>query len=299
MTARLVLLAAAAAVAACGSRPGDELLGDLAVADGRWEAALESYTEAGSAPRILAKRATVALEAGRPGAAALAWAELARRDSSYAGEAAAGIARAAQLAQRDGDMLSLATAVRSLGEVAPAWPLGRLALPLRLAAFPSNEDVVALAPAILAAAPARDVADEALAALAAAWRQQGRCDRAAPLLDALSRRFEGTAAAEAAAGFAGCRLEAGLADLDAGELERARVALGEAVNRDPGGAAGRRALVALGDVHFQTGDVFAAQLAWRTAAAAAVEADSITALALDRLRAASASDSTGVPGIPQ
>lgn len=296
---RRVLPMVLAVLAACGDRLGDELLGDAAVAEGRWEAALAAYTEAGGEPRILAKRATAALEAGRPGAAALAWTELARRDSSFAGEAAAGLARAAAMAQRDGDMLSLATAVRGLGAVAPAWPLGRLALPLRLAAFPSAEDVVVLAPAIVAAAPARDVADEALVALAAAWRGQGRCDRAAPLLDALTRRLEGTAATEAAADFARCRLEAGLVALDAGELEQARLVLAEAVNRDPGGVAGRRALVALGDVHLLMGDLFAAQLAWRTAAAATAESDSITALALDRLRAASASDSTGVPGIPQ
>lgn len=296
---RLALPMALVVLAACGDRPSDELLGDAAVAAGRWDVALEAYADAGRDPRLLAKRATIALEAGRPGAAALTWTELARADSSRAGEAAAGLARAALMAQRDGDMLSLATAVRGLREVAPTWPLGRLALPLRLAAFPSEEDVMVLAPAILAAAPARDVADEALIALAAAWRRAGRCDRAAPLLDALARRLEDRAAVASAAAFAACRLEAGLAALAADDPAGARILLEEAVNRDPTGVAGRRALVALGDVHLLTGDVFAAQLAWRTAAAAAVQPDSITALALERLRAAATTDSIDVPGIPQ
>lgn len=298
MTAwRFAPLALLLGATACGGGVGDELLGDAATADGRWEAAVDAYAEAGREPQVVAKRAAAALEAGRPGAAALAWVEVARSDSTRRGEAAAGIARAALLAQRSGDMLSLATAVRGLQQVAPDWPLGRLALPLRLAAFPSDDDVLALVPAILAAAPARDVADEALTAYAAAWRRQGRCDRAAPLFATLAARLDGVAATEAAGAFAACRLRDGLAALDAGELDAAATALGEAVNRDPSGPTGRRALVALGDVHLRMGDVFAAQLAWRTAAAAASETDSITVLALERLRAAT--DTTGVTEIPE
>jgi hypothetical protein len=293
---RLLLIAAIAqASSGCGTRLDDEAVGDLAVAEGRWAEAVEAYGRAGREPVVLAKRASAALEAGRPGAAALAWTELAERDSSRTGEAAVGLARSALMAQRDGDMLSLANAVRGLRTVAPGWPLGRLALPLRLAAFPSDEDVIMLAPAILAAAPSRDVADEVLGALAGAWRERDRCDRAAPILDALSRRLVGVAASTAASGYAACRLRTGLQAIEAGDWVAARGPLSEAVNRDPDGATGRRALVALGDVHFQMGDVFAAQLAWRTAASAALETDSITALALDRLRAAQATDSTGVP----
>lgn len=285
--------------AACGTRMSDELLGDAATADGRWGAAVEAYAEAGREPRIVAKRAAAALEAGRPGAAALAWVAVAGADTARRGEAAAGLARAALLAQRQGDMLSLATAVRGLQEVAPGWPLGRLALPLRLEAFPSDEDVIALVPAILAAAPARDVADDALVALAAAWRSRDRCDRASPILVSLGQRLDGAAATQAGASLAACQLELGLAALRDGDLETARGALSTAISRDPSGPSGRRALVALGDVHLLMGDVIAAQLAWRTAAAGAAEADSITALALDRLSAATTTDPTGVPGIPE
>ncbi len=286
-------------LAACGSHPDDEALGDLAAGQGRWSDALDAYNQAGSDVGLIAKRANAALEAGRPGTAAVAWAAVADGDTSRRAEAAVGLTRAAEAAKRRGDMLALATAIRGLRQFAPGWPVGRLALSLRLSAFPSTEDALALAPAILAASPARDVADSALARWAAAWRERGDCSRAAPLYNALARVTEGDAARDAELAFAACRLRQGLAATEAGAFDSARAALGDAVNTDPNGALGRRALIGLGDVHLQNGDLFAAQLAWRTAATSAAEPDSITDLALERLRAVSSTDSTREPRFPR
>lgn len=282
-------------LAACGSHPDDELRGDLAAAEGRWADALEAYTRAGRDPQVMAKRANAALETGRAATAAVAWRTVAMGDSSRRAEAAVGLARAAGLAQRDGDMLALATAIRGLREVAPNWPVGRLALPLSLASFPATDDVLALAPALLSSAPTSDVADSAIDRWAAAWRTSGDCGRAAPLYLALASRVAGEAQHAALLSFAGCRLRQGLAAMEAGGFDSARAAFADAVNADPDGPAGRRALVGLGDVHLQAGDLFAAQLAWRTAATAAAEPDSITDLALGRLRALSSDDPTREP----
>ncbi len=280
---------------ACRSHPSEEALGDLAVAEARWDDALVAYASAGRDPTVMAKRGNAALEAGRAGTAAVAWTAVAETDSGRREEAATGLARAAALAQRGGDMLALATAVRGLRKAAPGWPVGRLALSLRLEAFPASDDVLALSPAILAAAPARDVADEVLGRWAEGLRAAGQCEQAAPLYDALSRLADGEQAADASLAFAACRLRQGLAATEAAAFDSARAALGDAVNRDPDGVVGRRALVGLGDVHLRTGDLFAAQLAWRTAAASSAEPDSITDLALERLRAVSVADSTREP----
>jgi hypothetical protein len=67
-------------------------------------------------------------------------------------------------------------------------------------------------------------------------------------------------------------------------VEEATMWLEQAAGRAPDGPAGRRALVALGDLHLAAGDPFAAMLAWQSVAAAQAAPDSITALALERLR---------------
>ncbi len=287
MTRRLLALWALLA-AGCGRGITDEQQGDLAMAQGRWADALDAYTRAAGPARVAAKRGDAALLADRPGSSALAWTAAARDDSTLRGEAAAGLARAAVAAQRAGDMLALSSAVLGLREVAPSWPVGRLALPLRLDAFPATEDVLALAPAVLAAAPGREVADAALGALAGAWRREGRCDRSVPIDDALSRRLDGEEAHQATLAVARCRLAQGLAATEADEFDSARVALGDAIDRDPDGVVGRRARVARGERRPQAVARFSARLARQTVAATRAEPDSITDLALDRLRAVAA-----------
>lgn len=295
---KLAMLLLGLAVAGCGRGTADEALGDAAAASGDWAGAFDAWQHAGDEPRLLAKRADAALQSGRLNAAAVEYARLGRRDAGRAGEAAAGLYRTALAAARAGDELALAGAVSGLMEVAPGWPVGRLALPLRLAAFPASEDILRLAPAVLAATPARDVADAALLAWARAEHEAQDCPGASDLYRAVERRGDPELARPAAQGIAACGLVIGLAALGDEDLDGAEAAFAASIQRDPAGEFGRRALVGLGDVHFQLGDLFQAQLAWRTAASTGSLTDSITTLALERLRASEVSDSAGESGIP-
>jgi tetratricopeptide (TPR) repeat protein len=295
---RLAVVLLGLAAAGCGRGVAEEALGDVAAAGGRWGEALEAWQQAGDETRILAKRADAALNAGRLNAAAVEFGRLGRRDTARAGEAAAGLAHTAQAAARANDALALATAINALTEIAPNWPMGRLALSLRLATFPAREDILRLAPAVLAAGPARDVADSALLLWAAAEHEDGDCLAASGLYGAVERRGDPLLARPAAQGMAACGLVTGLAALGDEDMTAARLAFEGAVRRDPSGTSGRRALVGLGDVHFHLGDLFQAQIAWQTAASTGSLTDSITTLALDRLRASEVVDSAGESGIP-
>lgn len=285
-------------VMACSKAVADEAVGDLAAGEGRWADAHDAWQAAGHEPRVLAKRADAALNAGRLGAAAVDWTRLGERDTARTDEAAAGLARTALAAARTDDRLALAAAVRGLMQVAPGWPVGRLVLPLRLESFPAAEDILALAPAVLASAPARDVADGALLAWARADHEQGHCDTALPRYVAVELRAEDPLRHDAAVGVARCLVVSGEIALAAESLTAAAGAFNGAVRRDPSGPAGRRALIGLGDVHLRVGELFAAQLAWRTVATTGGESDSLTALALERLRASEVVDSMDLDGIP-
>lgn len=298
MTLRALVPLLALLQVGCGPGPGPEQLADLAAADGRWGAAFEALAGAGSEPRILGKRAEAALQAGRLSTAADDWARLARFDSTRQGEAAVGLARVAAAAERQGDAPALSRAVVALRTVAPRWPVGRLALSLRVASGAPDADAPLLVPAILAAAPARDVADDALYALARSVEEREGCEAAVPLLGVVVRRAVEPLTAHAVRALAGCRLALGLRALADGDTARATVALEASVDLDPAGVAGRRALLTLGDVHLGRGDLFGAQLAWQAVATAPAEPDSITALALDRLQARPATDAIGAADQP-
>jgi tetratricopeptide (TPR) repeat protein len=285
-------------LSACGAGPSAEAVADLSAAAGSWPAAFEALQGAGSEPRILGKRAEAALQSGKLSAATRDWIRLASYDSTRRGEAAVGLVRTAVAAERQGDRQVLAEAVIGLRRLAPEWPVGRLALSLRMESGAPSAEAEVLAPAVLAAAPSRDVADDALYALGRAEQELGDCASAEQLLGVVFRRASPTLAGHASRALADCRLRAGLIALSAGDTVLALNALESAVEQDPLGPSGRSALVALGDVHLQMGDPFAAELAWQTVATAAVAPDSITALALERLRARPATDSVGVPWQP-
>ncbi|MCA9762321.1 MAG: hypothetical protein KC544_04230 [Gemmatimonadetes bacterium] len=282
---------------ACGAPPTPEQLADRAAADGRWEEALAALSQAEPTAGVLARRAEAALQSGNLRTAAVDFTRLASADASRRGEAASGLTRTAQAAGRTGDGLALTTALLGLRDVAPGWPLGRLALNVRLGDEAPPDEVLRLAPAILASSPGRDVGDRVLLALAEAVLAEGDCSRAVPVLTAVETRADPALAAVAGGLRAGCLLAEGMAALAAGDTLAARRALDATVALDPSGAAGRRALVALGDVYLGEGDPFAAQVAWRTAAAAA-QSDTITALALERLRSMAGPGATGEPEIP-
>lgn len=275
-------------LAACGGGPPEpEAVGDAAWVEGRVADALAAYRRSGVSARVMAKRAEAALVAQQLPEAAESWARLARTDASRTGEAAAGLARTALAAERRGDALALRHALIGLRKVAPDWPVGRLALRAGLGDDLAASDLVALIPAVLATSPGPGRTDAALARLASAERVQGRCDLAVPVYIMVARRNpEGMDSATTEA-WAGCETQLGLEAMLTDRGDDARRWLEQAAGRTPDGPAGRRALVALGDLHLAEGDHFAAMLTWQSVAAARVAPDTNTALALDRLRSRS------------
>jgi hypothetical protein len=284
-------------LAGCGrGGPDNERLGDKAWHDGRWNDAMAFYRAAPSSSRVLAKLADAAFLAGSLGVAAEAWTRLGVEEPDRAAEAASGLARTAAAAERDNSPRALVLAIAGLRKLEPGWPLGRLSL--RLAHEPGPFDSLAMSviPAALAAAPGRTAADSLILALGRAQRVAGDCRRAIQTLQSAGRRSGGTTTRDSAMSEMGwCELALGLRALTADHPAEAESWLDRVAHRDPLGAVGRRAMVGYGDARLAQGDIPAATLAWQTVAAAPVAPDSITVLALERLRigsTAAATDST-------
>ena len=191
---------------------------------------------------------------------------------------------------------ALILAIAGLRRLEPGWPLGRLSL--RLAHQPAPLDTLATSvlPAALASGPGRAAADSLILALGRAQRAAVGCERAVPTLESAARRGGAADARELVSSELGaCELTLGLAALGRQLPAEAEPWLDRAARRDPLGLVGRRAMVAFGDARLAQGDIPAATLAWLVVAAAPVSPDSITALALERLRLGSsgaATDST-------
>jgi hypothetical protein len=283
------------ALVGCGRPPSAEVVADRAAASGQWQVAYQELQAAEPTPDVVGKRGVAALEADNLRGAAVAFLRLGQLDPARRGEAAAGLARTAARAGRRGDPLALTHAVLGLREIAPDWPVGRLALNLRLSPAAPPGEVVALVPAILAGSPSNETAEASILSYALARLGTAGCAAAVPLLDALAGRVEGASRVVVTEARAGCLVGEGLSHLAAGDTLAARRALDATVAMDPAGAAGRRALIALGDVYLSEGNPFAARVAWQTAAAATTGADTITALALGRLRSNSESAASGEP----
>lgn len=292
----VMLVSLSLSLTGCGTTESAELLGDVAYAEGRWSHAIAEWSRAGESPQLMAKRADASLAANRLSDAAEAWIAVST-DPARVGEAAAGLARTAHAAEKAGDEPALVKAIVGLRTVAPMWPLGRLALAVELSPDALPEEVLVVVPAKLAAGASGMAADDLLLSLGRMERARQRCHAAEPLLTALSARARPPVSTEAAGELAGCELTAGLAALAEGQLDVAFAAFERAAARDGVGVNGRRALIGLGDVHLLQGDAAAASLAWRAVASALVAEDSITALALERLRTALPTDALEYPDV--
>jgi hypothetical protein len=293
-----LLLSGVGAIAGCGAGPSPEDLGDAAFAKGNWAAAVAEYSRAGTGSQVMAKRAEANLAANQLVEASVSWLALSR-DPDRTGEAAAGLVRTAQAAERSGHAAALVMSIAGLRAVAPTWPVGRLALAVDLTEDATPDEVLMMVPAKLSAGATGMAADDLLLRLARVERDQRRCHLAEPLLAALTRRAQPPVSDEAAGELAGCELQAGLAALNDGDLLTAYGKFEAAARRDGMGTNGRRALIGLGDIHMQQGDPIAATLAWRAVASAIVSPDSVTALALERLRTALPSLDLEYPDSPR
>lgn len=282
---------------ACHSAGSDrERLGDAAWHDGRWNDAVGWYRTVAPSARVTAKLADAAFLADSLAVAAAAWTKLGVDDPQRAGEAASGLARTAVAAERDDNPPALVLAIAGLRRLAPGWPLGRLSL--RLAHEPGPFDTLATSvlPAALAAGPGRGAADSLILALGRALRASGDCQRAVPTLEGAVRRGGNAGIGEDLVRELGaCQLSLGLQALSKQLPTEAEPWFDRAARSDPLGQVGRRAMVGFGDARLAQGDMAAAALAWQGVAAAPVSPDSITALALERLRlgnSGAATDST-------
>lgn len=284
-------------LAACGtSSPNPERLGDQALHEGRWLDAVTLYRTAGTSPQVLGKYAEAAFLAGQRLEAVRAWTQLGHDAPERAGEAAAGLARAASAAEGADEPLVLARAILGLRKLAPTWPLGRMALRLALVNDLPADDAVQVLPVALSAVSGRAGADSVLLALGEAEHTRGTCIQAVPVLESVIRRNAGDSAqAKASLILADCELTLGLSALNDDRVGDAERWLDRASQRDPSGVAGRRALIGFGDARLRQGDPFSATLAWQAVASARGTPDSITILALQRLRAAESVDTTVHP----
>ena len=278
--ARLLVLA----LAGCAfGRADREHLGDIAWHEAKWSDAIADYRAAGDSPRLTAKLADAAMQAGSLAESAQAWTKLGVDQPDRAGEAAAGLARVADLAERDGKLGAIATAIIGLRRVAPGWPLGRLGGRLgRVDDLPPGQ-LADLVPALLAATTERVTADTLLVRLAQADRVRGACDLAVPLLEAVLHRTTNAGLRDTATTTLGwCELGLGLTALQAERPGDAERWLDRAAGHDPLGAVGRRAMLGFGDARARQGDSIAARAAWRTVVGGAPP-DSLSQFALLRL----------------
>jgi hypothetical protein len=245
---------------------------------------MADYRAAGDSPRLTAKLADAALQGGLLAESAQAWTKLGTDAPEQAAEAAAGLARVADIAEHDGKLPVLAQAIAGLHRIAPSWPLGRVASRLGDVTVVPAAMVPDVVPAMLVTAVGPDASSSLLLALAQADRSRGACEPAVSVLEDVLRRSTNAGLRDTATTSLGwCELGLGLMALQSARAADAERWLDRAVGREPQSATGRRAQVALGDARLRQGDTVAARGVWEGLANSAAPPDSITQLALSRL----------------
>lgn len=292
-----IAMGAAVALIGCTGDGGAEGRGDAAYGAGRYQEALAAYaplTETTPSARLWAKVGASALHLGQLRQATEAYRALAAADLTRADEAAEGLERVIQAAERRLDQAALEEAVAALRQVAPGRSLGRHALILVQGA----EGPVAPADlaAALASAPEPGEVDSILLREALAYERRGDCGAAIPLFRAAARRAGRTGSAAAEAGLVGCYLRLGTASLPASP-DSAEGWFRDAAALDSTSTAGRGAMIGLGDARARQGDLVGAALAYQVALSSGEPDDSLSRLAARRLNAlASATPADSLSG---
>jgi len=281
-------MAGVLAGAGCGGDANlHERQGDRAYAESRFPDAATEYrlaTEARAGRgEVWAKLGATGLRLGDWALAAEAYRQLAASDALRVAEAVEGLQRAARGAEHAADYPTMRSVFLTLQSVAPERASGRLALEVARHAELTAEQRLALLPLAAAAAPDRRTTDSLLGAYGDALRETGACAQGIRVYRSVLRRAEVPAMEERLlAGRAMCALELGLAHL-ADEPWTAEGWFLEAVDAAPESAAGREALVGLGDARAAQGDLIGAALAYQSAAGSGTETDSITIRAMKKL----------------
>jgi tetratricopeptide (TPR) repeat protein len=277
---------------ACGQLGADhETLGDRAYVSGAFSEALTEYRLAllqgeGSAPRLRGKAAAAARRAGDLVGAAQEYALLVRADGQRLEEAADGLELVARDAIAAGDRPALRTATGLLRELQTGRSVGQYATALVMAGDPeTGRAAVALLPLAAANAPDARQQDSLMYLYAQALAGSGRCARAVPVFEALTRRGRLAVVAEASRGAALCALREGRAHLGATRYDAAEDWFRRAITLGTGSATGRAGYLGLGDVLRSRGDLMGAVVAWERVLADALPGDSLAEGARARINA--------------
>lgn len=277
----------AASLSACGQAGDHERRGDDAYGEGRYNEALGEYRTAVARDpdaRLWAKAGAAALRTGNLEIASDAYLRLAAEDPTRAEEAAEGLEAVARAADRNGDAKRLEAAVVGLGMIAPNRSIGRYALGVIRRPGAEANDLVAVMPAAIAAAPDAETVDSLLAVYAGALRETAGCDQALALFQAAARRTKlAPLRTRAEDGIAGCSLVLGLRSEAEGKPEDAALWFAAAIRVDSSTPVGRRALVGYGDAQTRLGDTASGAQAYQAVAADPVQSDTTTQMARDRL----------------
>lgn len=293
-------------LAACGGASADhEALGDQYYREGDFGRALAEYQAAvgpGTRPRIWSKLGAAATHLGEWTVAIEAYHRLAQMDPTRGDEAALGLVRVAAAAAQAGagEEGTVARAIAALRAVAPARPLGALALAPARAGGLGREEALAVLPAALAAADGRGV-DSLLLRWGGALRESLACDAAVEVYRTLVRRARAVGLSGAARrGLAECALLLGLEALVAEHHEEAERWFDEAASTDYGGPVGWRARIGYGDARGRQGDLLAAASAYQSVLSGTQVPDSLLRLAEERLNAiGGAVPPEAVPPLPK
>ena len=255
MMGRSVLLLA---LAGCVSAAADhERLGDAALAKDDFVTAAAEYragVQANARPSVLAKLALTSVHLKNYREAAEVYRRLGEVDPSRAGEAATGLDRVAQAAERAGDAVAIHEALVGLRALAPDRPAGRLAVSVAMAGQLAPVEAMDLLPYALAGARDETTVDSMLLLYGGALRETTACEDAARVYRAVLRRNPDAPPATAKEGFATCAIRLGQ---DAGDLNEPAIAerwYRQAWRADSSSVLGRHALLGLADARLAQDD---------------------------------------------
>lgn len=261
------LLLTVLAAGCLGVGADHERLGDEALARGDAPSALAEYQAAAASrgnAQLFAKIGNAARRAGRLRDAAQAYRDLVADDPSRLDEAATGLELVADAAEHANDAAGLAAAVAALRDVAPDRLPARHALTLvRLGALTSQE-LAAVLPFALAAAPDGGVTDSLLLLYGHALRETTACEEAAHAYEAVVRRTRDRRIGDdARGGIAACGVQLGVQAIAANDPYAAERWFVAAASADSAGPAGRRAWLGLADLRRRQGDLLGAAQAYQ------------------------------------
>ncbi len=219
--------AVALAVIACGGAGDRERLGDQAYGEAHYSEALTLYTAVlGSNPdaRLWAKAGAAALHGGELQQASDAYIRLAAEDPSRVQEAAEGLEAVVRAADRRAASGPLQHALSGLQAIAPERVTGHYAMLLATRPGTENDELVALLPAAIAAAPEPAAVDSLLTLYGSALEATAGCGQALLQFRAVLRRSsDSTVLTKARTGRRRVRLCARPARRFAREVPRRRV----------------------------------------------------------------------------